>query len=85
MYIEICLHRNAPEDRPVSGLSLMQLPMIPVTVVLYFIALFSALRLRTIDWRGIQYDILQGGAVRRRNYKPWTGDSNDSGNSQSII
>ena len=85
MYIEICLHLNAPKDRPVSGLSLMQLPMIPVTVVLYFIALFSALRLQTIDWRGIQYDILPDGVVRRRNYKPWTGDSADSGTSQSII
>ena len=85
MYIEVCLHLSSPKDRPIPGLTLMQLPMIPVTVVLYFIALFSALRMREIDWRGIHYEIQRDGSIRRRNYHPWTANPSRHNVSDSII
>lgn len=71
LYLEHCLHTGASKDRPVPGLSIMQLPMIPATIAVYGMALLGAANLRQIDWRGIRYQIGRGGGVRRLNDGPY--------------
>ncbi|MEY3173254.1 MAG: hypothetical protein RLZZ436_1168 [Planctomycetota bacterium] len=71
LYLEQCLHAAATKERPIPGLSVMQLPMIPATIVVYGAALLGAARMRRIDWRGICYQIGPRGRVRRLNDGPY--------------
>ncbi|MFM7055524.1 MAG: hypothetical protein ACKO2P_01235, partial [Planctomycetota bacterium] len=71
LYLEHCLHLSATKERPLPGLSVMQLPMIPATIVVYGAALFGAAGIRQIDWRGIRYQIESRGRVKRLNDGPY--------------
>ncbi len=77
LYLEHCLHGAATKERPLPGLSVMQLPMIPATIVVYGMALFGAAGIRQIDWRGIRYQIGPGGRVKRLNDGPYRPASNN--------
>ena len=81
LYLEHCLHRAATKERPLPGLSVMQLPMIPATIVLYGVALWGAARMRQIDWRGIRYEIGPRGRVKRLNDGPYRAASNNGATS----
>jgi cellulose synthase/poly-beta-1,6-N-acetylglucosamine synthase-like glycosyltransferase len=83
LYVEYCLHRSEPKERNVRGLTILQLPLIPVTIVVYGLAVFSACRMREIDWRGIRYSVGAGGRILRLNDVPFGGAA--SSKSESLV
>jgi cellulose synthase/poly-beta-1,6-N-acetylglucosamine synthase-like glycosyltransferase len=83
LYVEYCLHRSEAKERNVPGLTIQQLPLIPVTIVVYGLAVFSACLMREIDWRGIRYSVGPGGRIHRLNDVPF--GSAASGNSESLL
>ncbi len=47
------------------------LAALPLTLFVHLAAVFSAARLRRVDWRGVSYDLLPPGRVRLVEYRPY--------------
>ena len=75
MRLDFCVRRRLNEHSthtPTSAL-LGSFPYLLWVQVLYFLALVLALRQKTVDWRGIQYDIAPADGdcqIRMREYRP---------------
>ncbi len=63
--------RGRGEEAPAFPPTAKFLLAAPLTQVLHFACLFSALRLRRILWRGITYELESSGKVRLLEYRPY--------------
>ena len=50
---------------------------VPLTQLVYAAALRSTCRLRSVDWRGIHYEIGGPWKIRRREYRPYEGETGE--------
>ena len=62
--------------------ALSSVPGILLAHLILLLAAFRATRRRTVNWRGIEYEILGPDEVRMLNYKPYRGTSNPG---QSVL
>ncbi|MCP9793022.1 glycosyltransferase family 2 protein [Vulcanococcus limneticus Candia 3F8] len=58
--------------------------LVPVTQFTYAIALLRSIRLRTVRWRGIDYEISGPWNIRMTNYQP-IGDRSETGRDQRSL
>jgi hypothetical protein len=63
--------RNQGSVTPTHRLSWKHAPAVLLTLLVHFGCMFSALRLRHIDWRGVTYSLDKFGKLRLLEYRPY--------------
>jgi hypothetical protein len=61
------------------------LPASLATQLIFFGCLFSALRLRRIDWRGVTYSLDRSGKLRLLEYRPYGRPAPASQHGASVL
>ena len=51
---------------------------VPVTQVIYAGAMVSAMTLRHVDWRGVEYEVAGPRSIRLLEYRPYVAQTSDS-------
>ena len=74
--------QRGEELAPMAPLTLPLLMLtLPLTYWIYLWAAVSALWVRTVKWRGIEYELLSGSQVRMTHYLPYRSEATRTGHS----